>query len=136
MAIEANKALVRRFYDEVINARNLDAIGTLLTPDFVHNGEARGQAGQRAAIETLFTAFPDMRAMIDGMVAEGDEVAARMTWRGTHQGPFMGIAPTGREISFASVVIMRIAGGRLAQAWITEDDLGILRQIGGYPCPD
>lgn len=82
MAIGENTTLVRRFYEEVINSRALDAIHGMVATTFVHNGEARGPSGQRRAIQELLTAFPDVRVAIDDVVAEGDRVVARQTWRG------------------------------------------------------
>ena len=125
MSLAANKDLVRRFYAQVINERNLDAIGDLLSEDFVHNGEPRGQDGQRAAVEGFLTAFPDLEHEIVLIVAEGDLVAAHQRWRGTHGGYFLGIAPTGRRAEFTSTAVLRVDGDRIAQAWDEVDLLGL-----------
>jgi predicted ester cyclase len=132
MAIAENTTLVRRFYEEVINSRALDAIDGMVATTFVHNGEARGPSGQRQAIQEILAAFPDVRVAIDDVVAEGDRVVARQTWRGTHQGTFMGIAPTGRSATWTGTATLRLADGQIAQAWVNEDDLGLLRQLGRW----
>jgi predicted ester cyclase len=124
------KALVARFYEQVVNRGDLAAIDGLLSPDFVHNGEARGISGQRTAIKALLTAFPDLQVTTKMEIAEEDLVAVRQEWTGTHKGEFLGAAPTNRQISFTSQAMLRIADGRIVEAWVNEDDLGLLRQIG------
>jgi predicted ester cyclase len=127
--LEDNKTLILRFYEQVINLHDLDAIADLLAPDFVHNGEARGPAGQRRAIEAMFAGMPDMRVATEAAIAEGDLVVVRQVWTGTQTGPFLGIAATKRRISFNSMAMLRVAGGRIAQAWVNEDDLGLMQQL-------
>lgn len=82
--LEANKELVRRFYAEAINARDVRAVDRLLGEDFVHNGEARGRVGQRQAVQYFLDAFSDLSNEIVFMLAEGDLAAAHQRWRGTH----------------------------------------------------
>lgn len=130
MSEDAAKAVVRRFYDEVINQQNVAAIETILAPKFVHGGEARGQRGQAAVVQTYFSAFPDIRCAIDEMVADGDSVAVRMTWSGTHRGPWLGVAPTGRQVAWGAMAFYRVADGRIAQAWVAEDTEALRRQLG------
>jgi predicted ester cyclase len=124
------KALVARFYEQVINRGDLAAIDGLLSPDFVHNGESRGISGQRTAIKALLTAFPDLQVTTKMAIAEEDLVAVRQEWTGTHKGEFLGAAPTNRQISFTSQAMFRITDSRIVEAWVNEDDLGHLRQIG------
>ncbi len=123
-------ATVRRFYDEDICRQRLDAIDALLTPDFTHNGEARGRDGQRQGVTGLFAAFPDVQAKIDDLVAVEDRVAVRKTWNGTQRGPFMGEAPTGKRVTWMVIAILQVVNGQIAAAWVTEDDLGLLQQLG------
>ena len=124
-----NTELVRQFYAEAINSKDPTACERLLTDDFVHNGEFRGQAGQQAAVDAFLTAFPDLENRILMTVAEGDRVAAHQRWRGTHQGEFMGMAPTGKEVEFTSTAILLIHDGRIAQAWDEVDMLGLQLQL-------
>lgn len=115
------KTIVRDFYDEVINRRDLDAIDRLLTDDFRHNGEARGRSGQRQAVSQFLTGFPDLRHEILIILAEGDLVSAHQRWTGTFDGTFMGHPPTGRAVSFTSTAILQVRRGQIAQAWDVVD---------------
>jgi len=115
------KTVVRTFYDEVINKRDLDAIDRLLTDDFRHNGEARGRAGQRLAVQEFLSAFPDLRNEILIILSEGDLVSAHQRWTGTMEGPFMSHAANGREVTFNSTAILQVRGSQIAQAWDVID---------------
>jgi steroid delta-isomerase-like uncharacterized protein len=128
--LEANKDVVRRFYDEAINDRDLDAIDRLLTEDFEHDGEVRGREGQRPAVAAFLNGFSDLEHSIDQILAEGDLVAARQTWSGTHDGEFAGIAATGRHVSFGSTAILQVRDGMIAAAWDQVDVAGLMGQLG------
>ncbi len=130
MDTASNTDLVRRFYAEAINGRDLGAVDRLLAPDFTHDDEARGRAGQRAAVAAFLEAFSDLRNEILLILAEGDLVAAHQRWTGTHDGPFAGIAPTGRRVEFTSTAVLRIEGGLIAAAWDQVDMFGLMGQIG------
>jgi steroid delta-isomerase-like uncharacterized protein len=116
LTLEANKDLVRRFYAEVINDRDVDAIDRLLSEGFVHNGEARGRAGQKQAVDAFLGGFSDLHNEIELILAEGDLVAAHQVWTGTHDGPFLGIPASGKRVSFTSTAILRIEDGQIAEA--------------------
>jgi steroid delta-isomerase-like uncharacterized protein len=130
MTTADNRDLVIRFYQEGVNGRMWDVVADLLAPDFTHNGQRLGPSGQRRSLETLYAAFPDARVAIDDMVAAGDRVATRMTWTAIHRGAFMGIPARGRRVTWTAISIIRVSGGKIAQAWVNEDDLGLLEQIG------
>jgi predicted ester cyclase len=134
MSIEKNKALVRRVY-ELFNQRKLDAIPELCTPGYVEHYTGRDVSGAQALQSTsaFFAAFPDITFTIEDMVAEGDKVAVRVNWKGTHKGVFMGIAPTGNKINITNTAIFRIAGGKGEEAWATLDSLSLMQQIGAIP---
>ena len=127
------KDVVRRFYEEAINGRDLGAIDRLLTEDFTHDGERRGRDGQRQAVAAFLDAFPDLQHRIEQILAEGELVAARQTWTGTHRGEFMGVAPTGRTVSFGSTAVLRIEDEMIAEAWDQIDALGLMRQLRAAP---
>lgn len=131
MSPEANKELVRRFYAEAINDRDLGAVDRLLTEDFTHDGELRGRPGQRAAVEAFLTGFSDLRNEIRLILAENDLVAAHQRWTGTHDGPFLGVEPTGRAVDFTSTAVLRVADGQIAAAWDEVDMLGLTGQLAG-----
>jgi len=131
MSIEENKALMRRFWEE-LNKGNLAVWDELCTPDYVYHGTTgdmtREQSKQHDA--NLFAAFPDFNGSIDDMIAEGDKVAVRFTIRGTHQGAFRDIAPTGKQITVSGLEIDRCAGGKFAETWLISDMLGMMQQLG------
>lgn len=127
--LDANKDLVRRFYAEAINGRDVEAVDRLLTEDFTHDGELRGRTGQRAAVAAFLDAFEDLRNEILLILAEGDLVAAHQVWTGTHTGEFAGVAPTGRRVSFTSTAILRIEGEQIAEAWDEVDVAGLMAQL-------
>ena len=85
--------------------------------------------------QMLRSAFPDFKATIDDMLADGDRVATRMTWTGTHQGEFMGIPPTGKRISIQVIDFVRFADGRFAEHWGLMDNMGMMQQLGAIPAP-
>ena len=126
---EWNKDLVRRFYAEVMNGRDLDAIDRLLTEGFVHDGEARGRDGQKQAVRAFLNGFSDLHDEIELILAEGDLVSAHQAWTGTHDGDFMGIAATGRKVKFTSTAILRIEDGMIAEAWDEVDLAGLMAQL-------
>ena len=127
----ANRDVVTRFYEDGVNARNWEVVADLLAPDFTHNGQRLGPDGQRRNLETLYAAFPDVRITLDDTVFAGDTVVTRMTWTGIHRGAFMGIPACGRRVSWTAISIIRLSAGKIAQAWVNEDTLGLLHQIGG-----
>ena len=134
MSIEENKALVRRAF-ELMNRKELDAFFQLLDPAYIaHSPMGDSSLEQAKQGETMyFAAFPDVIATIEDMVAEGDKAAIRVTWRGTHKGEFMSIAPTGNKIEMTNTLIFRIAVDKLAENWATVDELCLMQQLGAIP---
>lgn len=137
---EQNKAVIREALEEVANKGNYDAAGRLLDPDYVGHStvpemETRGIEGYKQFYRMLRAAFPDLHIDIEEQIAEGDKVVTRFTAHGTHDGDFMGIAPTGRQGSMTGILIDRVSGGKLAECWANTDDLGLLRTIGALPEP-
>ena len=134
---EQNKALYRRFIDEVINKKNPNALDELIDASFVDHNPAPNQApgleGMKQLMSMFFAAFPDLSSTIDLLVAEGDIVMGRMTTSGTHQGEMMGIPATGKKISFTEIHIVRIANGKAVEHWGNSDDLGMMQQLGVIP---
>jgi steroid delta-isomerase-like uncharacterized protein len=118
MSLEDNKALVRSLY-EAINKRNFVAFDEILAPDYVHlsSPEYRFNREQlKEAIRSIFlAAFPDLRAEINEMIAEEDKVMARWTQSGTHLGAFMGIAATGKAVSYSGINIFRVVNGQIIE---------------------
>jgi steroid delta-isomerase-like uncharacterized protein len=117
----ANKALIRRVFDEIIPAGDTAAMLELMDPGFVDHDPLPGQppaaAGGAYVVSTMHTAHPDLRFTVDDLVAEGDRVTIRWTLRATNTGPMLGRPPTGRAVELAAIVIFRIDDGRIAERW-------------------
>lgn len=141
MGIEENKAAVRRLYEQGHNSGDWSAAEALLAPNFVDHAipppmqQLRGPEAFKAIISLVRAGFPDLRNTIDDIVAEGDRVAFRVTSRGTHNGSFFGISPTGRTVVQEQMHIVRFAGGRVVEHWAVRDDLGMFQQLGAAPSP-
>ena len=129
MSVEENKDLVRREQEELWNhTGDLDAAEELFAAD-------QAEAAKQQAAD-FRRGFPDVISTIENLMAEGDKVVARWRSRATHQGDYMGIAPTGNEVEFTGISFYRIEGGKIAQSWNIEDRLGLMRQIGAFPEPE
>ncbi len=141
MSTEENKAAERRFYEEVWNKHHLGAVDELVAPNVVeHNpvdpGQGPGREGFRKTVAMALSAFPDVQATIEDMVAEGDKVVVRWTGKGTHRGEFMGIPPTNKQVTFTGGIdIWRYAGGKRVESWRQWDALSMMRQLGVIPEP-
>ncbi len=135
MSTEDNKANVRRGF-EAVNQKNLAVFDELLTPDVVFHSASTTMQGLEAYKQVLsvyVTAFPDLQFTIEDVIAEGDTVVVRYTTRGTHQGNFRGIPPTGKQVSGTGMFIDRLVNGKAVEQWINGDDLGLLQQLGVIP---
>ena len=133
MTTERNKALVRRWIEEVWGGGNLAAIRDLFAPGYTVNGAHIGPEGVRESVEALRVAFPEAALAIADLVAEGDRVVLRWTLTGEHRGAFLGVPPTGRRVAFAGINIYRIAGGSIAANDEVADIAGLIRQLGSIP---
>lgn len=140
MSAEENKAVTRRFLEEIFTAGNLALVEELFAPDYVLHDpsvpqEVRGPEGMKQYVAMYRAAYPDTRFTIEDQIAEGDEVVTRWVGRGTHQGELMGIAPTGRVVTVTGIEIDRIAGGKIEETWVSYDALGMMQQLGVVPSP-
>lgn len=139
MSAEANKFLVRRFYEE-IDKGNLDILDELVAPDYLdHNpppfpGMHAGLEGLKQAFKVFRDATPGHH-QIEDQIAEGDKVVTRLTSYGKHEGDLPGAPRTGNDLKMTSITIHRIANGKLVEKWAEKDMLGFLRQIGVMPAP-
>jgi len=130
---EENKRIARQVPEEIATAGNVDLIDEVYAADAVEHdafAEYRGRAAIREWLEDVREAFPDVSAAVEDVVAEGDTVAMRVTLRGTHEGEFAGIAPTGKAFEVGNTVFTRIEDGRIVERWVQPDALGLLRQLG------
>ncbi len=139
MSVEENKAIVRRCIDEAFNKGKTAAMDDFLAPNVVPHplppGVPHDLEGLKRFFTTLLAVFPDYCLMIEDMVAEGDKVVIRSTISGTHKGEFMGIAPTGKKVTWTAIEIWRIEGGKVVEIWGEVDQVGIMRQLGAIPPP-
>jgi steroid delta-isomerase-like uncharacterized protein len=131
---EENKALARRSWESVDNPDSLDEV---YAPDVVWHmpdQEVRGIQEAEHFIAMFKSAFPDMSATVEDVVAEGDEVVTRVTIGGTHQGEVEEFGPpTGRRVEVQGITIHRIEGGKIAEEWNSYDNLSLLQQLGLAP---
>ena len=131
---EQNKALARRFYDEVFNKKNLNAVDELCVPGVVDHmafpGQAPGAQGLKAVFAEYFKGLPDTHLTLHETIAEGDFVVVRFTGTGTHMGTLMGAAPTGKKVSFHGMDMIRIKDGKATDVWHEGDDAIVLMQLG------
>ncbi len=138
MTADTNEAVARRWHMDLFEAGKLDVVDEILAPDFVFHlpdQDVRGPEETRQLASAIREAYPDFRITHEDAVASGDTVAIRWTARGTHRGtypaaPDWEVPPTGREIRMQGIDWYRMAGGKIAEAWIAVDDLGVLRQMG------
>jgi predicted ester cyclase len=130
---EPQRALVARFYDEVLNHKRLDVIDEVIAPDFIEHGSPPvvGRDGFRAFVSGLVEALPDFEFTVNDWIVEGDRVAARCAASGTHRGELWGFAATGRRVRWTAIHIWRIADGRLVERWSEVDLQGIVDQLKG-----
>ena len=136
MSTEENKAVVRRWF-EAFNPQNPAGVLEDCAPDFVFHGTGvwpdMDLAGAKQLTTAFWAAFPDMHVVVEDMIAEGDKVVSRYTIRATHQGEFMGIPPTGKQVSWTGIGIDRIKDGKFVESWMNEDNLGLMQQLGAIP---
>jgi steroid delta-isomerase-like uncharacterized protein len=138
MSSEANKALIRRFYDEVFNQQNRATAAEMLAPDFVAHHPAfpdgiRGPEGIIQTVAAFRLGFPDLHYTIDDLFAEGDKICVRWTGHGAHQGEFLHLPPTGKAVTYTGIDVFRVVRSQCAEAWVSADLLGLLQQLGVFP---
>jgi len=140
MTTEQNKALVRKLIEEVFNHGNMGAIEELFSPDFVESeelppGMPAGREGVKQMVVMLHSAFPDFKATVEDILAEGDKVVVRQTWSGTQKGEWMGVPPTGRHVSIGVIDIIKMVDGKFVEHWGQMDSMGMMMQLGAIPAP-
>ncbi|MGA9348792.1 MAG: DUF429 domain-containing protein [Anaerolineae bacterium] len=131
------KAIIRRWIEECYNKGNLAVADELVATDYVNHsaplGQAPGLESEKQYAAMIRSAYPDFYMAIEDQIAEGDKVVTRYTARGTHKGEFLGIPPTGKQITVAGIHIHRIVGGKVVEGWSEFDQLGALQQLGVVP---
>ena len=131
---EENKALARRSWEA---PNNPDILDEVYTPDLVWHDpdqDIRGLEEAKQFVSMYQTAFPDLNATVEDVIAEGDKVVTRVTLRGTHQGEIEEFGPpTGRQIESKGITISRIEGGKIVEDWDSYDNLSVMQQLGLVP---
>ena len=133
MSVEENKAILRRYVEEIWNQGKLAVIDELVAPTIIVHFpgfDTKGLEEYRQSFTLFRTAFPDLHSTLEHVVAEGDMVATRWVNHATHKGIYMGIVPTDKQVSWTSSSIYRIVDGKIAESWSDMDSLGLLRQLG------
>jgi predicted ester cyclase len=141
MSVEQNKAIVLRFFEEVRNKADPAAVDEIVAPTYVHHTAAGPEVGpdvlKRNVARNL--AALGFRFTVEDVCAEGDKVAVRWTWRGTHKGdwetPWGVLHPTGRQMAGTAISFVRIVDGKIAEMWQEGDSLGQWLQLGVIPVP-
>lgn len=134
MRVEENKALALRLID-AYNTGDLSVLEELVAPDYVQHspGVPPDRQAMIVFFKTFLTSFPDGHFEVEDILGEGDKVLIRWTCRGTQSGPWMGVPPTGRRVSFMGMDLWRFAGGQLVEAWFLADTMGLFQQLGRFP---
>lgn len=139
---EENKAVLRRWFEEVWNKGRAEAIDELFAADGTAHGlsdaggeSLRGPVGFRPFYQKLRDALPDTEVVVEDMLAEGDKVAARCTVRGTHLGDTLGFAASGRAVEFTGICIVRVRDGQIVEAWNNFDFMSMFQQLGALQPP-
>jgi steroid delta-isomerase-like uncharacterized protein len=135
---EKNRAVAHRLV-EAFNDGDLDRFDELVAPDFLDHSLPPGfpptREGMKQSVAMIRGAFPDLAMHVEQEIAEGDFVAFRFTAHGTHQGDYMGIPATGKEMNNTGILIARIANGKVVERWEELDTLGVMVQLGVVPTP-
>lgn len=133
---EENKALVRRWFEEVWNRGRAEAIDEMFAEDAVAHGLAgdaaplRGPAAFRPFHRSFRDAFPDIEVVVEDVIAEGDKLAARCSVRGRHQGDTLGFLATQRPVEFTGITFLRVRDGKIVEAWNNFDFMAMFQQLG------
>lgn len=136
---EDHAAVVRRFATEVISQGHMDLAAQFVWEDVVEQvplpGQGPGLEGLKDILRGMRAGFPDLNFSIEEQISEGDKVASRFEWTGTHRGEFLGVPATGRRVRVWGMVIDRFEGGRIKETRIIMDTLGLRTQLGVFPPP-
>lgn len=139
MSTEENKARQRRILEEFINQGNTAVAEALVAEDHIGldpaPGQEQGRAGLLSSLARMRTAFPDLEYTIEEQVAEGDTVACYFVWRGTHQGAFLGVPPTGKRVTVRCMAFDYFVAGKCQQTRMLMDTMSLMQQLGVVPPP-
>jgi steroid delta-isomerase-like uncharacterized protein len=133
--LQNNKAIVRRYVDEVQNGHSIEALESIYSRNFIDHmnsfdGLFQGIEGLKMGYVEMLKAFPDFRVIIHDQIAEGDKVVTYKTVMGTHREEFRGIPATGKKVEYQSIYIFRIENNKISEYWGLQDELKLMQQLG------
>jgi steroid delta-isomerase-like uncharacterized protein len=139
MSVEENKTTMRQYLG-VFEEGNIDLLDEMLAPDYVNHTPATpdlptGPEGVEGVVSMFRGGMPDLRVVVEDMIAEGDKVATRYTLEGTHEGELFGVLSTGRRLSIKSITVERVSDGKIREHWRVTDSLDMMQQVGVVPEP-
>jgi steroid delta-isomerase-like uncharacterized protein len=139
MAAAENRALARRFFDDVFNKGDLRTVDQIFARDYVGHSSAnlnrpiKGPAGIKRFVTMYRKAFPDIQFTFEDVISRGDKIVVRWTTEGTHEGEIFGMAPTGKRMTVTGIGIAHVVDGRIRVSHSQVDMLGLARQLGAVP---
>jgi|SRR5579859_4167811 len=132
-----NKTFVRTTVEEIWRTGDVKLIDEHMAPIYVlHNpptGFPPNRDGLKAILQSMHSAFPDLKMTVEDVIAEGDKVVQRRVYQGTHKGELFGIPATGKSVSVSQIIVSRLADGKFVEEWAETDFLGMLQQLGAIP---
>jgi steroid delta-isomerase-like uncharacterized protein len=139
MSAEESKAIMRRFW-EVWEQGNVELLDELLAPEYINHTLAApdlpsGPQGVKEVVSMFRSGIPDLKVVIEDMIAEGDKVATRYALEGIHRGELFGVPPTGKHLSIKSMTVERLSEGNIVEHWRVTDELDMMRQLGAIGAP-
>lgn len=133
MQTDTHKDLIHHYYGALWNRWDFALVDELIAGSVVFRGSlgisVQGREGFKEYMRTVRAAFPDFHNRIEELIAENDRVAAQLTYTGTHEGEVLGIAPTGRRVSYVGVALFRVFDNRIAEGWVLGDVHGLVKQL-------
>ena len=136
MPLEENKAIVRGYMENILNKRTFEKIDNYLATEFTFNGRHLDIKQVTNILQSEARGFPDLRVTIEDQIAEGDKVVTRVRFQGTHQGEVLGIAPTGKHVTYTGIAIDRIVNGKVVEMWHEADNWGVFKQLSIISIPE
>ena len=136
MSAENNKELVRKIFHEGINKQQHAAIESIIDPGYINHGipgDARGAEGFSQIVRQFTDSFPDLTITLEEVIGDGDTVATRGTWTGTHKGDFMGMPSTGKQVKVSFMDFWKFRNGKAVENWVQMDIAGLMQQLGAMP---
>ena len=136
MPVEQNKKIIRRFFEEGMNQRNFSLMNEYIAGNYVNHdmpGSEPGPSGFRKVIENFLNGFPDMHIRLDEVIGDGNIVATRGEWSGTHSGDFMGMPGTGKKVRVKFIDMWKLENEKAVENWVQMDIPGLMQQLGMMP---